>query len=113
MKSFFLSVCLLIPSSLFTQTGEPVLYRAKAVHTISGETFRPGELLVEKDRIIAVGKNLKSRSKPKLIDWPNLQIYPGLISPASSLGLAEISALRPTRDYSEVGDFTPDGNPSL
>ncbi len=108
MKSFYLSVCLLIPSSLFPQTGEPVLYRAKAVHTVSGETFRPGELLVEKDRIIAVGKNLKSRSKPKLIDWPNLQIYPGLISPASSLGLAEISALRPTRDYSEVGDFTPD-----
>jgi imidazolonepropionase-like amidohydrolase len=35
-------------------------------------------------------------------------LYPGLIAATTSLGLAEINAVRATQDTTEVGEFTPD-----
>ena len=101
-------VWIFLPGIFSVAAAEFVLYRANAVHTVSGETFRPGELLVKGDRIVSVGKKVENREKAKVVNWPDLQIYPGLISATSSLGLAEINALRPTKDFSEVGDFTPE-----
>lgn len=34
-------------------------------------------------------------------------VYPGFIAPNSKLGLVEIGAVRATKDYNEVGSFTP------
>ena len=42
------------------------------------------------------------------MDWSEFEIYPGLISPGSSLGLLQINAIRPTRDEREVGTHTPE-----
>lgn len=89
------------------QGSGSVVYHAKAVHTVSGETFRPGSLLVKNGVIMDVGPVEPPRDV-QVVNWRDLEIFPALISPTSSLGLAEISALRPTRDYSEVGEFTPD-----
>lgn len=41
------------------------------------------------------------------VDGAGKHIYPGLILPSTRLGLEEVGALRPTRDYAEVGDFNP------
>ena len=71
--------------------------------------FQPGEILVEKGKIRAIGKSVKVPKKAKVVEWKDLEIYAGLISPGSSLGLTEINALRPTRDEREVGTHTPDG----
>lgn len=89
------------------QGSASVVYHAKAVHTVSGETFRPGSLLVKDGLILDVGP-AKPAHDVQVVNWRDLEIFPALISPTSSLGLAEISALRPTRDFSEVGEFTPD-----
>ncbi|MEE9167339.1 MAG: amidohydrolase family protein, partial [Candidatus Neomarinimicrobiota bacterium] len=35
------------------------------------------------------------------------RVYPGLIAASTTLGLVEISAVRATRDYAEVGDVNP------
>ena len=88
--------------------GQPVIYRAKKVHATPVLTYQPGEILVEGGKIKAIGKSVKKPAKCKIIEWKELEIYPGLISPGASLGLAEINALRPTRDEREVGSHTPE-----
>ena len=88
--------------------AEPVLYLAKKIHATPTLTFQPGEILVENGKIKAIGKSVKKPAKCKTIEWKELEIYPGLISPGASLGLAEINALRPTRDEREVGSHTPE-----
>ena len=107
-KTFCLLAGLLTQASIYAKSSENVVYHAKAVHTVSGETFRPGKLWVKDDRIHGVGQDFKLPKGSKVVNWPGLEIYPGLISANSSLGLAEINAIRPTKDFSEVGDFTPD-----
>ncbi len=106
MKKSFLCflACLLIGPVLAGQT----IYRAKKIQATPSLSFEPGELLVVAGKIKAIGKSVKAPKGCKVVDWKDLEIYPGLISPGSSLGLAEINALRPTRDESEVGTHTPD-----
>ncbi len=43
----------------------------------------------------------------QVIDASNKHIYPGFISPNSTLGLAEVDAVRATRDVREVGEYKP------
>ena len=106
-------LAVLLPATLLVQSGASgknsttILYKAKAVHTVSGETFRPGSILVREGLIAEVGK-LEPPKGTQVVNWHDWEVYPGIISASSSLGLAEISALRPTRDFSEVGEFTPD-----
>ena len=75
------------------------------------------------DPILPTGRNPRGKGKDpghrkisqgsevpknaKVVEWKDLEIYAGLISPGSSLGLTEINALRPTRDEREVGTHTP------
>ena len=94
-----------IPSILLGETA--ILYRAKKIQATPSRLYQPGEILVKNGMIKAVGKSIKAPKDCKIMEWRNSEIYPGLISPGSSLGLAEINALRPTRDLSEVGTHTP------
>ena len=57
---------------------------------------------------MAIGKKLSVPKKCKVVDWTKYEIYPGLISPGSSLGLAEINSLRSTRDEREAGTHAPE-----
>ncbi len=86
---------------------ERFVLKGAVVHTVSGATFSPGEVLVEKGKILAVGKSVESGSA-QVIDVAGLHLYPGLISAAANIGLVEVSAVRSTRDMSEVGAYTPD-----
>ena len=85
---------------------ESFVYRAKSIQLSPSQRISPGEILVQGSRIIAIGSTVPRPQKLKIIDWVSYQVYPGLISPGSSLGLAEINALRPTRDEREVGSHT-------
>ena len=84
------------------------VYRAAKIQATPTQFFQPGEILVEKGKIRAIGKSVKVPKKAKVVEWKDLEIYAGLISPGSSLGLTEINALRPTRDEREVGTHTFD-----
>ena len=84
------------------------VYRAAKIQATPTQFFQPGEILVEKGKIRAIGKSVKVPKNAKVVEWKDLEIYAGLISPGSSLGLTEINALRPTRDEREVGTHTPD-----
>jgi len=84
------------------------VYRAAKIQATPTQVFQPGEILVKDGKILAIGKTAKAPKGSKTIEWKDLEVYPGLISPGSSLGLAEINALRPTRDEREVGTHTAD-----
>jgi imidazolonepropionase-like amidohydrolase len=87
---------------------DQILFKAKKVQSAPGQSYEPGELLIQGPKILAIGKKLSVPKKCKVVDWTKYEIYPGLISPGSSLGLAEINSLRSTRDEREVGTHTPE-----
>jgi imidazolonepropionase-like amidohydrolase len=84
-----------------------LLLAGATVHTVSGDTFSPGQVLVRDGKIAAVGSKVAA-DKATAIDLKGLHVYPGLISLNCVLGLTEIEAVRATADSAEVGDYTPD-----
>jgi len=88
----------------FAQT---ILLTGATVHTISGDTISPGQVLIKDGKIEAVGPTVPAAGAEK-IDLTGQHLYPGMIALDSVLGLTEISGVRATQDSSEVGDYTPD-----
>jgi len=87
--------------------AESLLLTGANVHTISGETLSPGQVLVENGKISAVGSTL-SAAGASVIDLKGQHLYPGLIALNTLLGLTEISGIRSTQDSTESGEYTPD-----
>ena len=102
----FLVLALLVKNLVFAQ--EFLVFRAKKIQATPDLAYEPGEILVRDSKIIRIGKSVEKPKKFSLVDLREYEIYPGLISPGSSLGLTEINALRPTRDEREVGTHTPE-----
>ena len=42
-----------------------------------------------------------------MVDLKGKHVYPGIIAPATNLGLIEVSTVRASADYNEVGDINP------
>jgi imidazolonepropionase-like amidohydrolase len=84
-----------------------LLLRGASIHTVTGETLTPGDVLIKQGLISAVGRSLEANGA-RVIDLTGQHLYPGLISATSSLGLTEINAVRASQDTSEVGEYTPD-----
>jgi imidazolonepropionase-like amidohydrolase len=88
--------------------AKAILLSGATVHTISGETLAPGQVLIRDGKIAAVGKTVAAEGATP-INLAGLHLYPGLIALNTVLGLTEISGVRATQDTTEVGDdFTPD-----
>jgi imidazolonepropionase-like amidohydrolase len=106
------AICLAL-STAQRSKAESILLENATVHTVSGETFSPGRVLVQDGKIRDVSamggaeRNL-TPVDAKRIDLTGLHLYPGLIALDTSLGLSEIGGVRSTRDETEVGDFVPD-----
>src|SRR5882762_3391908 len=100
------SVMALEPPFISAQ-AESLLLTGASVHTISGETLSPGQVLVENGKISAVGSVL-SAAGARVIELKGQHLYPGLIALNTLLGLTEISGIRSTQDSTESGDYTPD-----
>jgi len=96
-------VCLLSA----TVRAESLLLTGATVHTVSGDTISAGQVLIVDGKISAVDKTVAA-SEAKTIDLSGQHLYPGMIALNTELGLVEISAVRATRDFAEVGEFTPE-----
>lgn len=105
----FLTCYLFILSGLFASSlqAQTFLLTGATVHTISGETLSPGQVLVRDGKIAGVGKTL-SADGATVVELKGQHLYPGLIALNTVLGLEEIAAVRATQDTTEVGDYTPD-----
>ena len=101
-----LPLCLFLAgaSALF---AESVLLTGAIVHTVSGPTLAPGQVLIQAGKIVSVDKILPAKAD-KIVKLDGQHLYPGLIAATTSLGLIEIDAVRATRDTTEVGEYTPD-----
>jgi imidazolonepropionase-like amidohydrolase len=86
---------------------QPIVLKGGTIHPVSGPVIESGEILFEQGKIKAIGKNLTLPANTKSIDVSGKQIYPGLISSNSSLGLVEISSVRGTVDTTETGTVNP------
>jgi len=89
-------------------SAETLLLMGATVHTISGETLAPGQVLIRDGKIAALGKTVAADGVAS-VDLAGQHLYPGIIALNTVLGLTEISGVRATQDTTEVGDeFTPD-----
>lgn len=77
------------------------------IETVSDGTIENGTIVIQGDRIIAVGKNVTIPAGAQIIDGTGMHVYPGMIDSGTSLGLTEIGSIAETDDTNEVGDITP------
>tara|TARA_Y100000994_G_scaffold249555_1_gene262023 strand:- start:7700 stop:8992 length:1293 start_codon:yes stop_codon:yes gene_type:complete len=77
-------------------------------HIGNGEVIQNSTIIIEEGKIIQIGHsdtiNLNI-SDAKILNVKGKHIYPSLILPNTTLGLAEIDAVRASRDEKEVGLF--------
>src|SRR5260370_38887882 len=65
-----------------------LLLTGATVHTVSGESFSPGQLFVRDAKIVSVGTTVPGEGT-QAIDLSGLHLYPGMIALDSVLGLTE------------------------
>ncbi|MGZ5133705.1 MAG: amidohydrolase family protein [Flavitalea sp.] len=87
-------------------TGTTVIDNA-TLHIGNGEVIQSGKIVITDGKIVSVGKDASVPAGATLINAQGKHVYPGLILPASSLGLVEISAVRATNDATEIGELNP------
>jgi imidazolonepropionase-like amidohydrolase len=101
------AIAISLSTALPGTAAEGLLLTGATVHTVSGETISPGQVLIANGKILAVGKTV-SGTPSETIDLKGHHLYPGLINLNTVLGLTEIEAVRATLDLAESGEFTPD-----
>jgi len=106
MKTIYTFILLTFLAAI-TSSAATLLINGQ-IHTVSGEVISKGQILFEGDTIREVGKNLKRPEGVTVVDAKGAHVYPGLIASTTAMGLVEVNALRQTRDYNEVGSYTPD-----
>src|SRR4051812_27139844 len=79
--SWFVGVCLAFAPLLNAQQSQTtvVLHAARLLQVDSGTVIQPGEVLVEGNRIKAVGKSVEHPVGAKVIDLGGATLMPGLI----------------------------------
>ena len=85
----------------------PIALVGGTVHTVSGQTIQNGTILFDNGKITAIGANVTMPQRTERIDITGKHVYPGLVAAHTLLGLTEIGSVRATRDFSELGDVTP------
>ena len=110
-----LGFCLFFLTFAFGQTPAEkqakriMLYGATA-HIGNGEFIENSLIVIEDGKIVTIENANNVRidiSNADYFDVIGKHIYPGFILPNSTLGLADIDAVRATRDFDEVGEFNP------
>lgn len=94
---------------------QPIAITGATVHTVSGATIEGGVVLFENGTISAVGDAaaVKLGEGVRVIDGAGKHVYPGLIAAVSQLGITEIAAVRPSRDFDEAGSVTPEARAAV
>ncbi len=89
---------------------QAILLHGGTLHPISAESITDGKLLMDRGRIVAIGRAdeiLDGEEAALKVSCSGSHVYPGLISANGTLGLVEISAVRATVDLREPGMINP------
>lgn len=76
-------------------------------HIGDGTVIENSLIVFSNGKITYAGKASTASQKGTIINAAGKHVYPGLIAANTSLGLAEIDAVRATRDFDEVGGYLP------
>jgi imidazolonepropionase-like amidohydrolase len=78
------------------------------VHSFENGVLEGTTVLFENGKITFIGGEKALPENTEVIDVTGKHVYPAFIAMNTVLGLTEINAVRATRDFQEVGDFTPE-----
>ena len=114
IKIIYSLVCFLFIGNILAQqtpapkqTQEYTIEGATA-HLGNGEVIENSLIMFSGGKISFVGKaEMRIARIGKIIDAKGKHVYPGFIATNTSLGLAEIDAVRATRDVDEIGSMLP------
>jgi imidazolonepropionase-like amidohydrolase len=90
-----------------TAQSGPIVIDRVAIHPVTGPVIADGRVRFESGRITAIGGGEVSIDAATVIDASGKRVYPGFIAASTVLGLTEISAVRATNDFAEVGAINP------
>jgi imidazolonepropionase-like amidohydrolase len=114
MKHLKLYIFLLASLSGFAQNPAPAGPQTRAIaltgatiHIGNGQVITNGVILFDKGIITAVGDGNTPINGAEVISVAGKHVYPGLISPAATVGLQEFASVRATLDYQETGALNP------
>ena len=103
-----LLLSLLVAPVTFAQVPDgPVALTNARIVTVTGDTIEHGTLVMDEDRIVAIGPDVEIPDDARVVDCSGLTVYPGMIDTGTQLGLVEVGSLPETRDASELGDLSP------
>jgi imidazolonepropionase-like amidohydrolase len=85
------------------QKGTIVITNA-TIHIGNGQVIENGGIKISNGKIEEVGAGITASGGATVVDAKGKHVYPGLILPASTLGLQEISGIRSMQDFNEIGD---------
>ena len=77
------------------------------VHVGNGNVIENGTVVFDNGKITYAGAAAGAPSAETTIDAKGKHVYPGIILPASNLGLQEISGVRGSTDVNEIGELNP------
>jgi imidazolonepropionase-like amidohydrolase len=78
------------------------------IHVGNGQVITNGVIKIKDNKIEEVGANITVPADAvSVVDAKGKNVYPGLILPASNLGLVETSSVRATNDARELGELNP------
>ena len=79
------------------------------IHIGNGQVINDGTIKITNGKIESVGSNVTTPTDAsKIFDARGKQVYPGLISSITNVGLKEVSSgSRGSNDYDELGDINP------
>ncbi|MBS1736737.1 MAG: amidohydrolase family protein [Bacteroidetes bacterium] len=86
-----------------------IIIKNATIHVGNGTVINNGSILIQNGKIEKVGSTFEIPADATVFDVKGKQVYPGLISPLTNLGLKEVAgSVRGTNDFEEIGgDITP------
>jgi hypothetical protein len=120
MKNYIITIFIIFASIIPAKSQSPVVAPAQkkpimltggTIHTGKGDVITDGTVVFSGGKITFVGRstdNKADKTGAEVIDVSGKHIYPGLIFPATSIGLVEIgSGVEVATDNREIGDLNP------
>ncbi len=104
---FALILGALAHSVLANPQGEWLAIKGARIIPVVGEDIAEGTIVIKRNEIEAIGKDISIPEGAKIIDASGLWAFPGMIDCYSFLGLSEISSVAATIDYRETGRVNP------
>jgi imidazolonepropionase-like amidohydrolase len=114
MKKIFIYLLMVFPAISQAQENmhpspaqtETIALIHGVIHVGNGQVIPDGMIVFSGGKIVDV-RPTAAITDVKVIDLKGKQVYPGLISPITNLGLTEVMSSRASSDYYELGEMNP------